>query len=697
MINIANIKDYLILIFFFVYSVLLPGYFLARLILPPGQLNSLSGYLPGLERGVLKRYFYYLFAPATGLILLDAAVLILAKFGLRLSFDNFFYSFAIVNLALIILNSGIVKSRSTVETGHAPSLQKGKYTQFYWVFSILFLGSVIIRTIFYLPDVVPQDTDLGHHMYWSQLMVQKETFPNYDTPEVIEGEHMVFAVLSKLSGITLLSALPLIILAAYNLMMILALSFSAMALTGNRKIALWTLFFSGIYFAIDPPQARYVKGGVIGNTFGNLFTVLAFLLIFMFVRYWLGRYLKLDKPARKKIKPALVSLFSLLLVIIAGSFYTHHLSTLLLGITIMFTFVSWIIATFAFCRDTCLPTSEAGSTTRNVVKTLLDFFRKIIFSKKFLLTLSIIIAFPLFVYLPHYLANSAVDTVTQAPIKDTHQGLPLETLPNKAGWLRLIFALGAVVFLVTGGIPKLIEKINLADKVKLPKISLKIGTAAIGLSSLVIGWALPLFILSFYPSLMQIDLPSQRIINYLVLPIIILAAWTATVFGEKLKSNFSSRPIKIVTLALGIALLWEGTGDFRSVYKANENKFQDAVELYSASRYLAEHTASDAQILKDHRTIAGDSWIKFFLLRGYDYLTSRTYDYKYNAIDSKLDPCTREMILVPGSSLSQKCYGQTGINYVIVKPDRDEYLFWKDLNFNTVYLSDSIAIFSYDK
>ena len=682
MIDLTNFRDFSLLIFYFIYAVLLPGYLLARALMPPSHLNRLSSYLPGFERSFLRRYLYFIFSGATGLILLDAVVMLLAKLNLALSFDNYFMSFSALNVILILVNLWVERSGKLVRK----ETKTEKHQWFYLLIVLLFLVSVIVRTVFYLPDVVPQDTDLGHHMYWSQLFVQKEAFPNYDTPEVIEGEHMIFAVLSKVTGITLLSALPLIILSFYNLVMILGLALSVLVLSGNRKIALWSLFFSGIYFAIDPPQARYVKGGVIGNTFGNFFTVLVFLLVFMFVRYWLGKYFKLNQTKKDEVKSALASLFSLMLVIIAGSFYTHHLSTLLMGISLIFSVAVWLGLTFFWIIRNIGGTFSA----------LGQFLKNMLFAPKLLITLGVVLIFPLLIYMPHYLLSQAIDTVTQVPIKDTHQGLPLETLSNKTGWLRLIFALGAIGFFVMFGISSLVSKTKYLKNIKLVKINLEIDTVTISLAFLILGWALPLFILSFYPSLMQIDLPSQRIVNYLVFPVIILAAGSATIIYDKLKNNISKRFFKAVAIILGFALLWEGTADFRGVYKMGENKFQEAVEIYSVSRYLAASTSDDARILKDHRTISGDSWIKFFFLRGYDYLVSRTYDYKYNAIDSKLDPCTREMIIVPGSSLSRMCYGQTGINYVIVKPAGDEYLFWKDEEFNAIYLNDDIAVFRVD-
>ena len=680
MANYQILKDFLLFVLFFIFTVLLPGYTFTRLVLPPKNLNKLATVMPGSLRGLVNRYFYYLFAPATGLILLDAVVLLMAKAGQLLSFNNFLLNFSILNIILLALNIWLIKKQKDKKSPDEKNTKK-----FGLLLALIFLAAVILRMVYYLPNSVPQDTDLGHHMYWSQWMVQKETFPVYDTTEVIEGEHMVFAVLSKLSGVSLLSALPLIVLSFYNLMMVLALSFGALVMTANRKVALWVMFFTGIYFAIDAPQARYVKGGVIGNTFGNLFIALAFILVFLLFRYWLESYLNQDAEGKKKSNPAMASLLSVLIIILAGSLYTHHLSAFLLIITVAASIIVWIIASIIQSKQKYF---------QRLVE-LLNFIKNVFLSPKFILTVLITITFPLFIYLPYYLKSKAVETVVRTPSKDTHLGMAFSSFPDKFGWLRFAFFALGIAYLVYLLASYLIKRYELLKKLTVWKYTKK-DSLRLSFGILVFaGWLMPLAILTFAPQILKIDLPSRRVVNYLIFPCLLFSAIGAAKFIQWYKLKYSNKAGLIILVLIGLLILWDGTSDFRGIYNS-QNKFQSAVELYQASNYLAQNTSANSAMLKDHRTISGDSWIKFFLLRGYDYFLSRTYDYKYSSPDpnSQIDPCTREMIIVPDSTIARRCYGQTGINYVIVKPAGDEFMFWKGKDFNAVYLSDNIAIFS---
>jgi hypothetical protein len=672
MFNLTNIKDFILLVFYFFYAVLLPGWLLARVMVTPGQLRKLLGTLPTVEKNLLYRYFHYLFAPAVGLILVDGMVLMLARLHWALSFNNFFVAFSAMNVVLLALNLWLIKP-SKIKPA-----ENSKLTPIISIFLVIFLASVLLRTVFYLPNAMPQDTDLGHHMYWAQWMVQKESYPVYDTPEVIEGEHIIFAVLSKLSGIGLLSALPLLVLSFYNLMMILALPFTALAIGLNRRVALWVLFLAGVYFAVDPPQARYVKGGVIGNTFGNLFIPLVLLLFFLFVRYFYRQLNNKNVQEKSRYFPA-CSVIALALVIIFGSFYTHHLSTFLLGIVLAVSALVWMILTFIINHHSHITSVDTG-------KIILNFLRGTILRLKFILTLAIAVLFSLFVYIPYYLRNNAISTVTQDPEKETHLGITLLDYIGKMGWTRFILVIGSIILIL---IALSYHHLKLQKKIK---IRIPQNLLSPSFMFLFFGWFLPLALLSFYPLAVKIDLPSRRVVNYLVFPGVILAAMAAEwlfgiILGYKDRKYF-----KLALAILVVVIIWDGTSDFRGVFSW-QNKFEDSVELYSTSQYLANFTRSDAVMLKDHRTIAGDSWIKFFLLRGYDYFLSRTYDYKYADANNNLDPCTREMITVPDSNLAKRCYGQTGINYVIVKPTGDEFLFWKGKNFQTIYSNDDLIVF----
>ena len=180
MLNIANLKDFLLLVFYFMYAVLLPGYWLTRIIVSPKQLTRILGILPGAAGSLLYRHFYYLFSPAVGLVLLDAAVLILSKVGVSLGFWQLFGAFSLINCLLYVINRWkIPLLKAEGIASQSGIVQKNPWIL--WAFAVLFLAGVIIRTVFYLPDVVPQDTDLGHHMYFSERIVQHEELPAYDT------------------------------------------------------------------------------------------------------------------------------------------------------------------------------------------------------------------------------------------------------------------------------------------------------------------------------------------------------------------------------------------------------------------------------------------------------------------------------------------------------------------------------------
>ncbi len=679
MLIFSSLYGYIFLISAFFFTTLLPGYFLTRLLLPPNFLARISLHFGQNIHFFLRRYFYYLFAPALGLILLDFVILTLDRIHITLGFWPLLWTFLFLNLSLGLLNyffnsKNSDKSLSTEKSSRKFYLLLNGQKIFLLFFLILWLASLTIRVIFYLPDSLPQDTDLGHHMYFSQLISQKEKLPVYNTSEVIVGEHLIFATLSKLSGVTLLSSLALIILAFYNLMAILSLSLVALLITNRKRVALLTLFFSGIYLAVDPPQAKFAKGGVIGNTFGNLFTILIILIILIFFRYFIY-YLKNKTLSSNKLNFSLLSgLFSLFSVLLVGSFYTHHLTTLLILFSLLFAFLFFFLFPLFLSTDRAIKKIKETSIV----------IGKILISPRFLITLFILALIPLFIYLPFYLEDKAVSTVIGTPIKDTRIGVALSNAPGKLGLGRLILAIIGITLSFFYLFRQIIRRKRLRNNTNLILWFL-----------IFVSWFFPLFVLSFYPQFFYIDLPSQRIINYLIFPLILFAASGAHfVYSliEKKTSSLIRRTILILIVGL---LLWDGTADFRSIY-ASQDQFQATVELFHASAYLAKNTSEDDVILKDHRSLTGDSWIKFFFLRGYDYFLSRTYDYKYNDVTSKnpLDPCPREMITVPESSWSQKCYGQTQTNYVILKPQGDEYLFWKDLDFRAVYLNNDVAIFA---
>ncbi len=647
-----SILDYLILFSVFSVLVLLPGYFFIRVIFSQSFLNKTASFLPTNFRPYFKRYFYFLFAPGTGLFLVDFLMLILGRLGVEFGFKSLFIGSAAVTAALFLINYFLVNPLSKKEKKSAPkNLDRGLFL----ALAAIWIFSVGIRTIFYLPDVLPQDTDLGHHMYFSQNIVNEGKIPSYDTSEVIVGEHLIFAFISILSGISLLSAMPLIVLFFFNLMATLSIAFFTFLLTGKKKIALLAFAFFGAYYAIDPPQGRYVNGGVVGNTFGNYLLCLILILAFIFGTVWLRKISeKFSKDGFSVLPSILATIFFLLL----GILYTHHLSSFLLLFNLLFFFIFWLSSTvFILRKERKRIFTEIGSALRSLFV-----------SPTFMLTILFVIAVPLLVYIPFYLSNNAVETVARAPLKESHTGIEWLSLTGKFGWLKIIFSFAGIVLIVRS-----------FSWIK---------------AAFVFSWFLPLFLLSFFPQIFNISIPSRRVATYMIFPLTVLAAYGLFGFLGWLKKRMKEKYWMMALFILIGIFVFDGTQDFRSSY-SSVNKFQETVELYQASKYLAEKTSTDAVMLKDHSAIAGDSWIKFFLQRGYDYFISRTYDYKYETVDpyNTVDVCPREMVSVPDSNQSKTCYGQTQTNYVILKPKGDDFLFWKSNRFDLIYSSDSIAVF----
>ncbi len=678
MFDFSSIFDYILLISAFFFAVLSPGFVAIELLFPRRYLNRvLSKILSKSNAWIVQKYFYYLFSPATGLVVLDGMVFILNRLNIKLSRPNLFATFFLANIVLWGIKIGLKKNKKKKINQSEPVKLKSHLV---YIFIALWIFAIAIRTVFYLPDAVPQNTDLGHHMYWAEFLVSQEKIPQYTTSEVIVGEHLIFGSLSKLAGISLLSSLALIILSFYNLILILSLPILALIATNKKKIAIFALFLSGVYYAIDAPQAKFVKGGVIGNTFGNLFFVLCFILISLFFRYFLVIYKNKIIPQKKSDFKALSLFVTAAIFFLGGALYTHHLSAFLLIICFLFTFLYWAITIFT------LSFKSKGSW--GSIKEVFLWFSRVILKSSPILAITVVAFFIFIIYTPFYLQDQAVNTVLRAPLKETHLGFSFLTAPGKIGYFRLLFFTAGIISLFIL-IKKVFER-NFENVVAPNENQLKINV----LLAVLVGWFLPLFILTFTPQISHVDLPSQRIINYLLLPVIIIAAYGADFLLGKFKINFKNKKILALWALIFLIIVFDGTADFRS-YFSWSNKFQDTVQLYEASQYLNKNSKQDDLILKDHVSLVGDAWIKFFVPRGYDYFISRTYDYKYAVYDpyNQVDRCPKDIFDVPESSLATACYGQKDINYVILRPKGADFFFWRAKDYDTIYASDAVFIF----
>jgi hypothetical protein len=163
---------------------------------------------------------------------------------------------------------------------------------------ILFL-TVFLRAIYLNNAVLPSATDLGHHMYWAKEISMAGQIPNYTSRDIVQvngnyevsapknisdviiGEHLIFSAINLITGIDFISFFPVITLLLIDLMSLLALFILAFRLFSDleigKKVAIFSLFFIGPIFAISPPQAKFVDGGVIGNVMGDLLLPLTFI------------------------------------------------------------------------------------------------------------------------------------------------------------------------------------------------------------------------------------------------------------------------------------------------------------------------------------------------------------------------------------------------------------------------------------
>jgi len=209
-----------------------------------------------------------------------------------------------------------------------PSSEKINNDENLFHFSKIQLGSVLlliflmffIKTAFLTQTVLPTSTDMGHHMYWAKWITENQILPNYGgLPDFIIGEHVIFAVISLISGLNFFSAFPVLTLYLINIFSLLTVFILVLRIFKERRVAILILFFLGTLFAISSPQAKFVSGGVIGNLLGNLLTPMVFYFFFRFSELLFNENQK--NIFRTFLALALFSVF--------GLFYTHHLTAFL--------------------------------------------------------------------------------------------------------------------------------------------------------------------------------------------------------------------------------------------------------------------------------------------------------------------------------------------------------------------------------
>lgn len=639
------------ILFYFAIGLVLfmPGYFMLLAFFGKAKLGT-------LERFVI----------AGGLSILVSDFLMLFLYRIGILFTQISLTLSLVFFCAICQLIYYLRFRKN------PLLQKNNVEippfsskQFYFIILVIFL-SVFLRTA-YLQDTIPSgSTDLGHHMYWSKLFAQTGEIHDYTQSDVLEkngnyqfdaprpisdfviGEHLIFSAINLISKLSFFSVFPILTLFWINMLGILAIFILSLRLfeesSQNTNIAIFALFFSGALFAIDPPQAKFIGGGVVGNIIGNLLIPLAF--------YFYIRFLREKLP---------IFLFFALFFSM-GLFYTHHLSALIF----LLVFAGFIVMSFIFNPR--------------------EMWRIFIGTKKILLS-PLIISFVIFatifisaIYLPTYITNSAVTSVVGAVKKIEHTGLSMLQFRNILGESR--FALGSFGLLL---VLILFKKTSFRPSFLL-----------------IVSWISVITLISLAPSLVKISIPSGRVANYGVYPFAILSAFTfISLFGreksDKELSVFFSKKLILNAFFFLLVFIFINSFMHNASFLRKTTNGQNAQATRQAGAYLSEKIGPNDSLASDHVYLFADSWIKLFFMRDYYFPSYRANFERYeNGIDKK-EFCTREMISNPGSEFGEKCFFDLGTNFVIINGQMDSAQFQKLPNFWQIYSNEKVNIYYREK
>jgi len=522
---------------------------------------------------------------------------------------------------------------------------------------LLFL-TIFIKTIYFKDAIFPTATDLGHHMYWTKIITVTGELPKYEEVDVVKsdftiskpepiadfiiGEHLFLAAISLVSGADFLSAFPVLVLYLVHIMSVLAifiLTYAFFKKSSHRlTIAIVVLFLIGPLYAIASPQAKFISGGVIGNDVGNLLIPIAVLLF-------------LKAFADKKS-----SILAFALFISLGLAYTHHLSTFVFIFLSLFSLLAYSALNF----KTFFGEAKA--------------WLKMIMTREVLLVLAMGVIFIFVLYTPTYLNTSAIDTAVGAPSKASRAGLTLTQLKSTAGEARFAFAIIGILLLFFA---KKLGRYNQA---------------------FMIGWISALTVMSLRPDWLFVNIPSNRIASYVVFPTAIIAAYMFTIILNNLKSEDANKnyvgPIFLSASFLILMTFISTNGLYDNAIALNSaSSASGAIQTYAASQYLGQHSQSDDMILKDHNYLSGDSWIKLFFMRGYNYPLSRAYFKRYEDETKPREQCTNLMISSPNSIEAKKCFDGTKTDFIMIDPKMDSAQFNRLPEFWQVYSGDAVAIF----
>ncbi|NTW75565.1 MAG: MFS transporter [Candidatus Moranbacteria bacterium] len=608
---------------------------------------------------------------ALGIGSLDFSIITFGTAGLTLSGPIMLAAlFAFPLLAVLVRSIFDASTHQNKKRPFHPTPEQIHFTSPEWkLFLFLFGLTLLLKTIFLAEAGLPTATDLGHHMYWSKMIVETERLPDYSKREIIKngnghvflsdpepiadfiiGEHIPFAAIAKLSGASFFSAFPVSFLLIVNMFSLIALFVFSVRLANSIlprtglspiSVGLAVLLFAGPLFAFSSPEAKFVSGGVIGNVFGNVFIPL---ILLSFLRAFIGadsRFL------------AIGILLSFTLA------YTHHLSSLVLA---------FILIGVAFSMIVTSP-----RTVPDLLKRIFRLFR----SPLPWVALAFATVFFTMIAAPTYIETNAVKTAVGTPSKTTRTGLTFLQASESAGTARMAIGLAALVLFSA------IRPIRRSPAFPF-----------------VLGWSGILLVMTLRPQWVFLDIPSNRIGTYLSFPFAVLSGLFLAAFPSLFRttnpsSSATSVPGKaflFISLVLFTFAAWSGSQDNQSSLPG-AGKAQDTLEVFGATRYLADHPMPNDLFLKDHNYLVADAWMKLFFMHDYAYPLSRGYFKRYEDETNPREQCTLLMISVPNLPEGRACYEDLDVNLVAVHPAYDTAQFEKSHDFSRIYSGTTVHIY----
>jgi hypothetical protein len=559
------------------------------------------------------------------------------------------------------------------------------------ILSILAL-TIFIKTLYLSAVILPTATDLGHHMYWAKSIATSGVLPQYVEQDIVEqngvyqlaspigiddfiiGEHLIFAATALISGSAFVGSFPIIILFLVNVFSLLAIfllalrEFTLFEKTATLPkgfavhTAIATLFLLGPLYALASPQAKFISGGVIGNTFGNLFVPILLWCYLRAIR---------DKSARFL---TLAFFFTFVLA------YIHHLTTLVFLFIVFFT-----LLIFVGLRGALFLTLLFTKTSRVKHKpfSFISSWKRLFLRPAPLLFVLLAILFFFFVLAPSYADPKSLNTALGTPTKATRTGLSFLQLSFSIGEGRL--GLGLIGMLILLFLHFSFTRKTIA-KPSPKELAQTLAT------SLFFGWGLALLVMSLHPEWLFLDIPSNRIATYASFPLTLLAGFAFTFLFTTSSSTRVTSIHKITAIILFSFCVIGGFYD-NSQSLLQKSKAQEALQTYAVSDYLATRISPTDLLLKDHNYIVADSWMKLSFLSGYTFPLSRGYFKRYEDETKPRERCTLWMIATPNSANGEQCFDQTGTNILIVNPHFDRSQFEKSNRFFSLYQSNDIAVY----